>query len=298
MDRSPLNPNSEGFHFVWAVEPGQPADRALHHRARKLVHRLLRPSQASIAEPVYVFRLSTLAAADTGPMWRHDLLAAAEDSLQNFIHHLRIPGIGASRVILSDSSSYRKAANALVEHAGKSGADAIVAHTHGRTGIGRFFLGSFAETLLAAAKMPLLLVNPKTKVPARIERILHPTDFSVYAPAEYRDVLRLAERFHSGITLLHITGTKGAIPRARKHADRWAAIALGRGIAFDSVIRERTRDASEEIISAARDTGAGLIAMESNTGALTALVMGSTTRQVIRKAPCPVWVLKLAARQA
>jgi nucleotide-binding universal stress UspA family protein len=48
---------------------------------------------------------------------------------------------------------------------------------------------------------------------------------------------------------------------------------------------------STAITSLAREKKVGWIAMEGQSGPIAAALLGSITRQVIRTAPCPVWVI-------
>jgi nucleotide-binding universal stress UspA family protein len=59
-------------------------------------------------------------------------------------------------------------ADAILDHADKSGVDLIVMSTHGRSGMERWLLGSVAEKVVRGAKMPVLLVRPSpaAKAPA------------------------------------------------------------------------------------------------------------------------------------
>ena len=50
-------------------------------------------------------------------------------------------------------------ADSVVEEADRWHADVIVLGTHGRRGIGRFLMGSGAESILRMAKVPVLLVR-------------------------------------------------------------------------------------------------------------------------------------------
>lgn len=301
--------------IVWAVDPNERGDTALHHRSRKVLRRLLGVSAENVVEPVYVFRISTAVTADLGAHWRKELVEAAEEALRRFLRHAKIPGLAEPRVLVSTSSSYRRAAGALSEYAGRTGADLVVAQTHGRSGFGRFVLGSFAETLLLLAKTPVLLVNPTTHVPKTIANILFPTDFGRSAANQFREVLDLADRFGAKVTLLHVidheseavllAGIAGPAPilpdhrvdriqRAKKHAHAWTEIADRHGVTVDFVLRERGRNPGEEILTIAERENVGLIAMQTNAGTLSATLLGSNTRHVVRKARCPVWILKPA----
>ncbi len=51
-------------------------------------------------------------------------------------------------------------AEAILDYADSTQADLIAMSTHGRSGIGRFLLGSVAEKVIRSAKVPVLLVRP------------------------------------------------------------------------------------------------------------------------------------------
>lgn len=51
-------------------------------------------------------------------------------------------------------------AESILDYADSVHADLIAMSTHGRNGIGRFLLGSVAEKVIRAAKVPVLLVRP------------------------------------------------------------------------------------------------------------------------------------------
>lgn len=60
---------------------------------------------------------------------------------------------------VSTASPEGPAADALVEHARRTGADLIALTTHGRGGLGRLLFGSVADAVLRHAPCPVLLVR-------------------------------------------------------------------------------------------------------------------------------------------
>jgi nucleotide-binding universal stress UspA family protein len=301
------------LHIIWAVNPHEPNDGALQQRARKVLRRVFATRPGCIIEPVYVFRAAPSLSGEFAPRWRGELQAVAEAKLRSFVKQAHIPRVAAPKVLVSISSSYRRAADTLARYARISGADLIVSQTHARTGLGRAVLGSFAETLLLQSQTPTLLVNPRTHVRKELERILFPTDFSKCAASQFRTVLDMATDYDAKIVLFHALESEkeaflfesalgpapilddppaNLVDRVTRHAKKWISIAHAHGVEVDFVLRERTRTPAQAILETATKRGIDLIAMQSNTSALTAALLGSTTRQVIRQAPCPVWVLK------
>ena len=99
--------------------------------------------------------------------------------------------------------------------------DLVVVGTHGRTGLGKLLLGSVAEDILRHAPCPVLTVGPKVSGRARlpafqnhgsdlapveleIRQILFATNFAGSAARAAQEAARLAEEFHSRLTLMHV----------------------------------------------------------------------------------------------
>ena len=80
----------------------------------------------------------------------------AEDYLDGIAARLRADGL--KRV--ATSVWYGHATPAIIEAAAVAKVDLIVMSTHGRSGLGRFFLGSVAESVLRGTRAPILLLRP------------------------------------------------------------------------------------------------------------------------------------------
>lgn len=70
----------------------------------------------------------------------------------------RARALGATNV--RTSVWYGSAAPAIAEAAETLGVDLIVMSSHGRSGLGRFLLGSVAESVLRSTSVPILLLRP------------------------------------------------------------------------------------------------------------------------------------------
>lgn len=77
-------------------------------------------------------------------------------------------------VLPSGEHSIRQAVARTLEYAKSEKVDCIALSTHARGGLGRFFLGSFAETLLMQSALPTLVVNPSCPWQVPFSRILCP----------------------------------------------------------------------------------------------------------------------------
>jgi len=70
-------------------------------------------------------------------------------------------GIKASPVSEENTS----AANAILDYAELNGVGLIAMSTHGRSGIGRWLMGSIADKVVHGAEVPVLLVRPDESNP-------------------------------------------------------------------------------------------------------------------------------------
>jgi len=198
------------------------------------------------------------------------------------------------------------------------GMDLTVISTHGRTGLGYLFLGSFAEKVVRLSVTPVLTYRERVGGPAAGEfaprRILVPFDFSENARGVLDAVRFLAGAFDPEIRFQHVLEplpdlawmSWEAAPAEDLSARRADAPRRAREELRDLMEREfpgRARmDAVSEfgvpfvdIVRAARDFDADLIVMATHgwTG-LKHMFLGSVAEKVVRKAATPVLTVRPA----
>lgn len=96
----------------------------------------------------------------------------------------------------------------ICEEAHRIEADLIVMATHGRSALGRFWLGSVSSHVVRDAGVPVLLVHPN-RVESALPRdtgagILVALDLSGFAEAILEPVVDLANLLQAHVTLLHV----------------------------------------------------------------------------------------------
>ena len=104
----------------------------------------------------------------------------------------------------------------LADLARRQAIDLIVLGTEGRTGIGKFLLGSVAEEVFRSATCPVLTTGPHMTRGAgnlKLQHILYATDFGPESVHGLPYALGLAEENHARLTLLHVTREPGVILR-------------------------------------------------------------------------------------
>ena len=144
----------------------------------------------------------------------------------------------------------------------------------------------------------------------RMERILHPSDFSPASRAAFARALDMAKGSAATLLVVHVrapmTPLLGAYtsPRTFNEIDRSARVASQKQL--DALVR-RARKAGVraqsqlllgtaphvEIVRAARSKRADLIVMGTHgRSGLARLFLGSVTERVVATAPCPVLTVR------
>lgn len=140
--------------------------------------------------------------------------------------------------------------------------------------------------------------------------ILHPTDYSDSSQKALGIAVDLAQHYAASLIVLHVVETLGpdnvTVGQAatelqpdayqqRLHADleRWIQ---GRNLRVQPRLLLAEGDPAHEIERVARAEGCDLLVLGTHgrTG-LRRLLMGSIAEQVLRRAPCPVLIVKCGA---
>ncbi|HEX7673573.1 MAG TPA: universal stress protein [Bdellovibrio sp.] len=217
------------------------------------------------------------------------------------------------------SSSDSDLVDAVSDFAFNSNADFIIANTHGKRGLDRFMLGSFAETLLMRSKVPVLIAGYRGKEHTAIRKIFFPTEFGEHSRDVFRRVISFAKLTHAEVILYHVAADPSEpkpgrvnpltwLPRTSpqlmqavlafqsymdlqvKRAEKWRLAAEKEGITVTVVIETDGHPVDLLIHEKAIAFGADLIMMEAQRGPIRGAILGSNTRKVVRQAETPVFV--------
>lgn len=196
--------------------------------------------------------------------------------------------------------SLRAGADDLIRFAKREKADAIALFSHSKKGIDRVLLGSFAETLVHRSPLPLLVMNPKCKAPAKIKRVLFATDGSPEDARALRRAVKILGPLGVTFTLFHalepIVYTDIPVDVDRGRVEKKLVAAARRlradGLAVELVIDDSLTTAAQAIVDAARDKKADLIVTAAQKGPAATLFLGSVSRRVLRDADRPVLILR------
>lgn len=208
---------------------------------------------------------------------------------------------------------YNEAATAIAEAVGRYGVDLIAMATHGRSGLSRLLLGSVAEAVVRAVRVPVLLLRGQSAwKPWVTGRILVPLDGSHTSEAILPVVERLAGPRDLKIALLEVIepipsavrsetplGMEELISVRQGDAERYLAKVAeplrNRGLRVEWAV-ESGRPA-ERIAAVAAEERADLITMVTHgRSGLGRFFLGSVAEGVLRSAAMPVLLFKAGER--
>ncbi len=204
-------------------------------------------------------------------------------------------------VVILDGGS-APAAYALVDWARDHEIDLIVSGTHGRTGLDRVLLGSFAEKIVRLAPCPVWVVRAN-ETQLHPHRILHPTDFSPVSAQALEWAVYLAIGFAAELHIIHIlhrpqfhTGEDEALDAIYETARHKAVehlAKLGEAGSVSIATSVHVGYPAKKIVEVANDQESDLIVC--GTRGLTGLErdqLGSVAERVVRLAPCSVLTVR------
>jgi nucleotide-binding universal stress UspA family protein len=214
-----------------------------------------------------------------------DSLVEAETSLRRFLEARLGPAAGRIRTQVVEAAPVE----GILAAASQLGADLIALGTHGRTGINRWLLGSVAERVLRASRLPVLTARgPAQPAPVAIRRILVPVNDSELARRSLELAALLAKTLGAALTVMHVREAGSS----HRVADLCAWVPPEDRALCQVRELDREGEAAEEILKAAAETGCDLLVIGARHRAFfDSTVIGTTTVRVVRHAPCPVLTL-------
>ncbi len=204
-----------------------------------------------------------------------------------------------------DTFSNSKAVDRALKMASSNKSNLIGLYTHSRRGYLRMAMGSFAETMIHKSPLSMLLVNPKTKFPRKIKTILFASDLSSASELHFQTTLSLCQRLRAKLVVFHAAeavlqwSLDEANPQIHAYRRRVQEIreriqqdAKRASVPFEVAFSVEFETTADLIVKFARRRKADLLVVGAKAGRLTALMGGSTTRNVVRASIQPVLILK------
>lgn len=306
--------------ILWAIDPFEATQNNLERMKRTLRYlRSLKPFQTL---PVTVFvtpdreNLPEMVPSSVQERERE----ATKRALRSAIEDAGFPGLQEPRIVSGDASVHYDPARALLRYAHAENADSIVVGTQGKHGLSRWILGSFAENLVLHADLPILVVGPNAVAPTAgtSRTILFPTEASTIAEPIFQTVLSIARSFDLDLTISHVmrAGVEpvvqsaallvggGWLPtattsedegRSERIARAWVSQARALGVSAELSINQGTMDLSKAILKETHASRPSFLAVASYSSAIEAAMLGSVSRELMRHAEAPVWVIRASS---
>lgn len=299
-------PKRRGKIWVMAVDPFNDAEVT---PMWNLVRPLAEKSGAEV-QAAYVLGPSSLNwTGDFSGPWMKKYVPIAEAKLDAML-----PREVKKTVVPCHDSGQRSAVKALIGFAQRVGADCIVIATHGRKGLERVALGSFAETVILTAKIPVLVLNPAAKVPSTVRKILVPIDLSKKSEKFVSSIADYAKNIDAEIVLYHkqpdpldpiiqqgVYSLGGGWVSVQSFIDEELAHKTKMIARMENEIRKRNIPVShildsspggliESIEKAAKENKADMVSVLTQSGSWSAALLGSVARGLVRSSPVPVLV--------
>ena len=295
--------------FIWAIDAF--AEAKIQLSIAKFLNLISKSLNAEI-EPVFVLSTSTL--PETSPQEGIMLyLSEAEVRLKNLIKKSGLKLKKENKILIQPEGGFiRTDVKAILNYAHSTNAQSIIVATHAKSGVVRFFLGSFAETLLLKSNIPVIIINPHSKLPEEIKTLMFVTDFSSESLKVFKVFLGCVNLLKANIIIFHLhkgenehVGKNILIPsglkwhsatrellktnleKSRKKSLQWQELAKIENLKCDIHFAYGFKNIADEANSTAKKLKVNMIAIASQKGPIAATFTGSTTRWLVRAALLP-----------
>jgi nucleotide-binding universal stress UspA family protein len=208
-------------------------------------------------------------------------------------------------VVNVDTFSTTQTVNAFLKLAKRRKADLIGIFSHGRKGLVRYLMGSFAETAIHKSKTDVLVMRPGIKNNGKVQKILMACDFGKNAKKEIQKAISYCQRIKSELVVVHhaelrykisLDETSPAVRSYRKKINmysKWVEETCKKaGVKTEVVVNNQLQATSGLILNTAKETGVQMIIICAKSSVGEAFIGGSVTRQVLRETDLPVLILK------
>ena len=307
---------SESKKIVWALDPFA-KDQELWSKTSDLLNFLSESSGQKI-QPVYVLSPDGFNwTGDFSEPWVDKFKPMAIKAMQQVIKSIELKNCLEPEVAVHPELSLKGDVKKLIDYSRRHAAQLVVLNTHSRTGLDRFFLGSFAETAILESNLPLLIVNSQTEVTKSVKKVLFATDLSDESKKAFERILPQLQTWKASLRIfhklpdpiepviqtgVHIAGggwvsvqqylNKESEERM-KSCEKLKEKATKLGIETSICIDESPGFVVDAIEKEAENSDSDIIALGAHSGPVSTLLIGSIGRQLVRVANRPVWIKHL-----
>jgi len=312
-----LNDRFKMKKIIWSIDAFEEKED-LQEKAARVLGVFQNKTYAQI-EPVFVLGSTEMNwPVDYSTDWMREFQTNLRAHLEDVLLTTGFPHILTPKILVEPLASTSAAVETLLDYSVKQNADMIIVSSHGRKGLDRFFLGSFAETLLVHSSIPILVIGAGIKVEPQFSKILFPTEFGEYSREVFRRSISAAKQMNATVTIYHavpmparivmdtgyypsLYGVEGEMvsledflriqsDQQTKRAQSWAEWAKTEGVHCEIRVETAGEPVDNLICRQAVVENCDLIIMEGQSGPIKVALLGSIARNVVRAAACPVLV--------
>ncbi|MFC1945626.1 universal stress protein [Chloroflexota bacterium] len=203
-----------------------------------------------------------------------------------------------SRVLIETAVLNGSPAEQITEYTNSGSLKLLVMATHGRSGIGRWTIGSVADKVVrTTTRQPTVLIRcrgaqPKVRIAKGLKKILVPLDGSMLSSAIISYISEIARLFDSELRLLQVVPENGSI---FKNAENYLTDLCDglKAQGYDASHEVRIGSPAETIINVAEKLKADMVAMSTRgQGGFYPWVLGSVASKIINGGTTPLMLIK------
>lgn len=303
--------------IVWAFDPYGELEECWH-RSVDAIKILMEGGPVSVT-PVYVLGSGLVPWVENlESKSLEDLAPKIQETMAAKLKEIKAPKTEAPQILTNHRPSNRNDVQVLADFAKGEKADIILINSHGRQGLPRMFLGSFAEDLLLTTKKNLLFISPRVDGEIKsFQKVLYPTVFSLESYKAFSDFLEENRGVVKEVVIFHkverpIDAVSQSLStafgggwispesiananaeKAMEEGRKWIDLASGSGVKAELVVDDGNKGVTTTITDTALAKKADLIAMNTFAEKIDTITVGSITRNVLRTSLVPVLVRHL-----
>ena len=224
--------------------------------------------------------------ADTYPLAAVEKLEAAiRQHLESVKERVEKEGVVCEIILSRGPEPYKY----IVDEAAKNNVELIIMGRHGRTGITRIMMGSVTAKVIGEAPCKVLVVPRFSRI--SLDKILVPTDGSIYSDLAMREAVSIAKRIGSSLIGLSVYKRDANFELAEASVGIVKEVAEREGVKVEALTLKG--EPHEVIVDTVEKKNAGFMVVGSHgRSGIERLLMGSVTERLIGHAGCPILIVR------
>lgn len=203
-------------------------------------------------------------------------------------------------VLLEESLSLTSVVKKVVAYTKEKKIDLLMIASNSKKALPKMVLGSFAETVVHMSICDLLIFHQNTRFNLKVpQNILYAHDFSAKGTLGLSRAMEYAKKWNATLSIVYVpipevgmelhefkTSVEKRVQKMKKTIEK-------ENVKCNVFLEYDIKPITEIILAVAGKNNVDLIAVAAQANKLTALLGGSTTRQILRESTLPTLVLKV-----